>query len=85
MATDEADFVLRLRALKDRTPAVQRLRAFLKAALRSYRLRCVEVGVVRPGGEVVPLPGEGPGGAQDRAGGAASSSESITWTEGLEL
>ena len=43
------EYHLRLRAEPGMVPAVVRLRRFLKAALRSYGLRCVEVREVAPG------------------------------------
>jgi hypothetical protein len=44
----EPDFLVRLRPLKDATPAIHRLRHFLKAALRCWGLRAVSVEELRP-------------------------------------
>jgi hypothetical protein len=49
-------FTVDLVALPDEVPAVVRLRAFLKRALRSYRLKCVRVvesRIAPPGGHHV--------------------------------
>jgi hypothetical protein len=40
---NETHYLVQLQALPDRTPPVIRLRSFLKAAWRSYRLRCLGV------------------------------------------
>ena len=42
-------FVLRLRAEPHLTDPIRSLRALLKAALRRYGLRCVEISEVREG------------------------------------
>jgi hypothetical protein len=58
-----SDFRVTLRPLPERTPAEVRLRRFLKAALRAYELRAVEVVEVR--GEAVA--GDRPADDQDRS------------------
>ncbi len=53
-------FLVELEALPHSAPAVNRLRRFLKAALRMYGLRCTDVREVKP----PPLPPATPDGAQ---------------------
>jgi hypothetical protein len=56
-------FLVELEALPNSYPAAVRLRRFLKAALRTYRLRAVKVepAAERPGGLAGDEPGDGAG------------------------
>jgi hypothetical protein len=47
---DRPHYRLELEALPSEFPAVNRLRAFLKMALRAYRLRCVDAREIDPEG-----------------------------------
>jgi hypothetical protein len=74
MATNEQDFVLRLRPLPSDTPAVIRLRHVLKQLLRAYRFRCVEVSAV---------PAAAPGAAGDgRSPAGVDSGPGVACVEG---
>jgi hypothetical protein len=48
MAQDAPDYQITLRPEPGPVPAIVRLRKFLKAALRTYGLRCVDMAEVTP-------------------------------------
>lgn len=51
MTVDRPTYILRLRPEPDSTDpdGIRRLRALLKAALRSYGMKCIEVAPAQPG------------------------------------
>ncbi|MBV9126337.1 MAG: hypothetical protein JO112_23560 [Planctomycetes bacterium] len=49
--SQEPEYLVRLKALPGPVPGPIRLRKFLKAALRSFGLKCLDVSEVPPPGE----------------------------------